>query len=101
MRRCNVPCSTVIRRVDAYCRAYRVSRGHLAADLDPLGMRDSDTHPELDLARLWLLVQRTWIARSFIDNVLGPADRDHEARSSISVKRHLTAALRAANNCNL
>ncbi|MGH1426234.1 MAG: 2-oxoglutarate dehydrogenase E1 subunit family protein, partial [Pseudooceanicola sp.] len=30
-------------------RAYRI-RGHLAADLDPLGMRDASKHPELDPA---------------------------------------------------
>jgi 2-oxoglutarate dehydrogenase E1 component len=28
-------------------RAYRI-RGHLVADLDPLGMRDQTPHPELD-----------------------------------------------------
>ena len=28
-------------------RAYRI-RGHLAADLDPLGMRETTAHPELD-----------------------------------------------------
>ena len=28
-------------------RAYRI-RGHLAADLDPLGMREASNHPELD-----------------------------------------------------
>ncbi len=30
-------------------RAYRI-RGHLIADLDPLGMRDTKVHPELDPA---------------------------------------------------
>ncbi|NKX48565.1 2-oxoglutarate dehydrogenase E1 component [Rhodobacteraceae bacterium R_SAG8] len=50
-------------------RAYRI-RGHLAADLDPLGMRDSDTHPELDPAA-YGFGPKDMDRPIFIDNVLG------------------------------
>jgi 2-oxoglutarate dehydrogenase E1 component len=50
-------------------RAYRI-RGHLAADLDPLGMRESDTHPELDPAS-YGFGPADMDRPIFIDNVLG------------------------------
>ncbi len=50
-------------------RAYRI-RGHLAADLDPLGMREEARHPELDPASYGF--SETDMDRPiFIDNVLG------------------------------
>ncbi|MEM6637159.1 MAG: 2-oxoglutarate dehydrogenase E1 component [Pseudomonadota bacterium] len=50
-------------------RAYRI-RGHLAADLDPLGMRDPTPHPELDPASYGF--EGADLDRPiFIDNVLG------------------------------
>ncbi|MEP1943519.1 MAG: thiamine pyrophosphate-dependent enzyme, partial [Sulfitobacter sp.] len=50
-------------------RAYRI-RGHLAADLDPLGMRETDNHPELDPASYGF--KDSDLDRPiFIDNVLG------------------------------
>ena len=50
-------------------RAYRI-RGHLAADLDPLGMRDQTPHPELDPASYGF--KGADLDRPiFIDNVLG------------------------------
>jgi 2-oxoglutarate dehydrogenase E1 component len=50
-------------------RAYRI-RGHLIADLDPLGMRDTALHPELDPASYGF--SETDLDRPiFIDNVLG------------------------------
>ncbi|WP_099827219.1 2-oxoglutarate dehydrogenase E1 component [Oceaniglobus indicus] len=50
-------------------RAYRI-RGHLAADLDPLGMRDSGDHPELDPAS-YGFDAADMDRPIFIDNVLG------------------------------
>ena len=50
-------------------RAYRI-RGHLAADLDPLGMRDGQPHPELD-PRPTALPATDMDRPIFIDNVLG------------------------------
>ncbi|TDT76780.1 2-oxoglutarate dehydrogenase E1 component [Litoreibacter halocynthiae] len=50
-------------------RAYRI-RGHLAADLDPLGMREITEHPELDPKNYGF--SETDLDRPiFIDNVLG------------------------------
>jgi len=50
-------------------RAYRI-RGHLAADLDPLGMRDEAAHPELD-PRSYGFTEADMDRPIFIDNVLG------------------------------
>ena len=50
-------------------RAYRI-RGHLVADLDPLGMRDQTQHPELD-ARTYGFAEADMDRPIFIDNVLG------------------------------
>ena len=50
-------------------RAYRI-RGHLAADLDPLGMRDEAAHPELD-PRSYGFTESDMDRPIFIDNVLG------------------------------
>ncbi len=50
-------------------RAYR-HRGHLAADLDPLGLQERKPHPELDPANYGF--EETDLDRPiFIDNVLG------------------------------
>ncbi|MDK3073378.1 2-oxoglutarate dehydrogenase E1 component [Sedimentitalea sp. JM2-8] len=50
-------------------RAYRI-RGHLVADLDPLGMRDKTPHPELD-PRTYGFSEADMDRPIFIDNVLG------------------------------
>ena len=50
-------------------RAYRI-RGHLAADLDPLGMTDRGNHPELDPAS-YGFTDADMDRPIFIDNVLG------------------------------
>ena len=50
-------------------RAYRI-RGHLAADLDPLGMRDQTPHPELD-PRSYGFTEADLERPIFIDKVLG------------------------------
>ncbi|MFV0492829.1 MAG: 2-oxoglutarate dehydrogenase E1 component [Pseudorhodobacter sp.] len=50
-------------------RAYRI-RGHLAADLDPLGMQDTSNHPELD-PKSYGFTDADWDRPIFIDNVLG------------------------------
>ncbi|SHI86572.1 2-oxoglutarate dehydrogenase E1 component [Wenxinia saemankumensis] len=50
-------------------RAYRI-RGHLAADLDPLGMRETGSHPELDPAS-YGFGEGDMDRPIFIDNVLG------------------------------
>ncbi len=50
-------------------RAYRI-RGHLAADLDPLGMRASTAHPELD-PKTYGFSGADLDRPIFIDNVLG------------------------------
>lgn len=50
-------------------RAYRI-RGHLVADLDPLGMRDATPHPELDPAS-YGFTAADMDRPIFIDNVLG------------------------------
>ncbi|MBL4918752.1 2-oxoglutarate dehydrogenase E1 component [Szabonella alba] len=50
-------------------RAYRI-RGHLAADLDPLGIRDTSNHPELD-PKSYGFTEADMDRPIFIDNVLG------------------------------
>ncbi|MGB7241370.1 MAG: 2-oxoglutarate dehydrogenase E1 component [Sulfitobacter sp.] len=50
-------------------RAYRI-RGHLVADLDPLGMREVTPHPELD-PKSYGFVEADMDRPIFIDNVLG------------------------------
>ncbi|GAB4233599.1 MAG: 2-oxoglutarate dehydrogenase E1 component [Methyloligellaceae bacterium] len=50
-------------------RAYRV-RGHLAADLDPLGMREVKAHPELDPAS-YGFTERDYDRKIYLDYVLG------------------------------
>ncbi|MES2432663.1 MAG: 2-oxoglutarate dehydrogenase E1 component [Pseudomonadota bacterium] len=50
-------------------RAYRI-RGHLAADLDPLGMTDRGNHPELDPVS-YGFEEADMDRPIFIDNVLG------------------------------
>ncbi len=50
-------------------RAYRI-RGHLIADLDPLGMRETTPHPELDPAT-YGFTAADMDRPIFIDNVLG------------------------------
>ena len=50
-------------------RAYRI-RGHLVAELDPLGMRDETPHPELD-PRSYGFTDGDMDRPIFIDNVLG------------------------------
>lgn len=50
-------------------RAYRI-RGHLAADLDPLGMREGSKHPELD-PKTYGFTEGDMDRPIFIDNVLG------------------------------
>ncbi len=50
-------------------RAYRI-RGHLVADLDPLGMRDATPHPELD-PKSYGFTEADMDRPIFIDKVLG------------------------------
>ncbi|WP_212525202.1 2-oxoglutarate dehydrogenase E1 component [Actibacterium sp. MT2.3-13A] len=50
-------------------RAYRI-RGHLVADLDPLGLSNETLHPELD-ARSYGFTEADMDRPIFIDNVLG------------------------------
>ena len=50
-------------------RAYR-TRGHLAANLDPLGLRETEAHPELDPAS-YGFTANDWDRPIFIDKVLG------------------------------
>lgn len=50
-------------------RAYRI-RGHLIADLDPLGLQPNEVHPELDPATLGF-TEADMDRPIFIDNVLG------------------------------
>ncbi|BDW84340.1 2-oxoglutarate dehydrogenase E1 component [Roseicyclus marinus] len=50
-------------------RAYRI-RGHLVADLDPLGMRDQTQHPELE-PKSYGFTEADMDRPIFIDNVLG------------------------------
>ncbi|SCM68867.1 2-oxoglutarate dehydrogenase E1 component [Donghicola eburneus] len=50
-------------------RAYRI-RGHLAADLDPLGLHGREPHPELD-PKAYGFTEADMDRPIFIDNVLG------------------------------
>ncbi|PTX57177.1 2-oxoglutarate dehydrogenase E1 component [Litoreibacter ponti] len=50
-------------------RAYRI-RGHLAADLDPLGMKEPEPHPELE-PKNYGFTEADLDRPIFIDNVLG------------------------------
>ncbi|MEM6811354.1 MAG: 2-oxoglutarate dehydrogenase E1 component [Pseudomonadota bacterium] len=50
-------------------RAYRV-RGHLVADLDPLGLKEEEYHPELDPAHYGFEVS-DYSRPIYLDNVLG------------------------------
>ncbi|MCJ8140437.1 2-oxoglutarate dehydrogenase E1 component [Falsirhodobacter halotolerans] len=50
-------------------RSYRI-RGHLAADLDPLGMREVTHHPELD-PKTYGFTEADMDRPIFLDNVLG------------------------------
>ena len=50
-------------------RAYRI-RGHLAADLDPLGTREKGSHPELD-PKSYGFTEADMDRPIFLDNVLG------------------------------
>ena len=50
-------------------RAYRI-RGHLAADLDPLGLRDQSARPELD-PKSYGFTEADLTRPIFLDNVLG------------------------------
>ncbi len=50
-------------------RAYRI-RGHLIADIDPLGMRSKTPHPELD-PKTYGFTEADMDRPIFIDNVLG------------------------------
>ena len=50
-------------------RAYRI-RGHLAADLDPLGLQEQGNHPELD-PKSYGFTEADMDRPIFIDNVLG------------------------------
>ncbi|MEO3413345.1 2-oxoglutarate dehydrogenase E1 component [Roseovarius sp. CAU 1744] len=50
-------------------RAFRI-RGHLAADLDPLGLRETPYHPELD-PKSYGFTEADLDRPIFIDNVLG------------------------------
>ena len=50
-------------------RAYRI-RGHLAADLDPLGLLEGSKHPELD-PKTYGFTEADMDRPIFIDNVLG------------------------------
>ncbi len=50
-------------------RAYRI-RGHLVADLDPLGMRDQTPHPELD-PKSYGFTEADMDRPIFLDQVLG------------------------------
>ncbi|APZ53467.1 2-oxoglutarate dehydrogenase E1 component [Salipiger abyssi] len=50
-------------------RAHRI-RGHLAADLDPLGLHGRDAHPELD-PKAYGFTEADMDRPIFIDNVLG------------------------------
>ncbi|MGI9419711.1 MAG: 2-oxoglutarate dehydrogenase E1 component [Geminicoccaceae bacterium] len=56
-------------RVVMLIRAFRV-RGHLLADLDPLGLSRNKAHPELDPAS-YGFGEEDWDREFFLDNVLG------------------------------
>ena len=56
-------------RILMMIRAYRV-RGHLAADLDPLGLDTDRYHPELD-PRTYGFIEQDYGREFFVDGVLG------------------------------
>ncbi|MGI9434558.1 MAG: 2-oxoglutarate dehydrogenase E1 component [Geminicoccaceae bacterium] len=56
-------------RVMMLIRAYRV-RGHLLADLDPLGLSRNNPHPELDPVN-YGFGDEDWDREFYLDNVLG------------------------------
>ncbi len=56
-------------RILMMIRAYRV-RGHLAADLDPLGLDCDRNHPELD-PRTYGFIEQDYGREFFVDGVLG------------------------------
>jgi 2-oxoglutarate dehydrogenase E1 component len=72
--RAEIPAEAPLRAVDSIralnlIRAYRV-RGHLEADLDPLGLAAARRHPELDY-RNWGFTEADLDREIFVDNVLG------------------------------
>ena len=76
-------------------RAYRI-RGHLAADLDPLGMREA-SNPELD-PKSYGFTDADMDRPIFIDNVLGSANRHHapdRRHRETHLLRHIRAAIHA------
>jgi 2-oxoglutarate dehydrogenase E1 component len=79
-------------------RAYRI-RGHLAADLDPLGMREETPHPELD-PRSYGFTEADMDRPIFIDNVLGLQLASMRQILDI-VKRTYCGHLRAAVHAHL
>ena len=56
-------------RILMMIRAYRV-RGHLAADLDPLGLDSDRNHPELE-PRTYGFIEQDYGREFFVDGVLG------------------------------
>ena len=69
-------------KVNALVNAYRV-RGHLIANLDPLGLMDRSMHPELDPASYGLTI---WdLEREFnVDALLGPQASNGRSRMKLS-----------------
>jgi 2-oxoglutarate dehydrogenase E1 component len=77
-------------------RAYRI-RGHLVADLDPLGMRDQTPHPELD-PKSYGFTEADMDRPIFLDNVLGlqhASIRADPRHREAHLLRHLRAAIHA------
>ena len=79
-------------------RAYRI-RGHLIAELDPLGLRDHGHRPELD-PKSYGFTESDMDRPIFIDNVLGPSGREL-ARDPRHRQTHLLRHLRAAIHAHL
>lgn len=69
-------------KVNSLVNAYRV-RGHLIANLDPLGLMDRSMHPELDPASYGLTI---WdLEREFnVDSLLGPSASSGRSRMKLS-----------------
>ena len=69
-------------KVNAIVNAYRV-RGHLIANLDPLGLMDRSMHPELDPASYGLTI---WdLEREFnVEALLGPRASNGRSRMKLS-----------------
>ena len=75
-------------------RAYRI-RGHLVADLDPLGLSENKSHPELDPAS-YGFTDADMDRPIFIDMVLG---LEHASmREIIDIVR--SAPIAAPSRCN-